>query len=120
MNALSRSWKPSLVESYMKSLDGRALPRTELQLPYASTPNGLGLETNTRMKLTTPRGLDLTGTPQDGSLPFKCFGKILAVSGSCITCFARIERRPVTPWGNFGACRGRFWRVAIQSFCRRS
>ena len=74
-SAIQDTWKPDLVESYMSSLDGRALPRTELQLPYAATPNGFGLEKSTRIKLTTPRRLDLTGTPKDGVLAFKCFGK---------------------------------------------
>lgn len=73
--AVQEVWKPDLVESYMKVLDGKALPRTELQLPYAATPNGFGLEKSTRIKLTAPRRLDLTGTLQDGSLAFKCFGK---------------------------------------------
>lgn len=72
---IQEAWKPNLVESYMSSLDGRALPRTELQLPYAATPNGLALERNTPIKLAVPRSLDLTGTPKDGVLAFKCFGK---------------------------------------------
>jgi ribosomal protein L16 Arg81 hydroxylase len=74
-SAIQDAWKPNLVESYMSSLDGRALPRTELQLPYAATPNGLALERNSRIRLTAPRRLDLSGTPKEGLLPFKCFGK---------------------------------------------
>jgi hypothetical protein len=74
-SAIQDAWKPNLVECYMNSLDGRALPRTELQLPDAATPNGLALERNSRIRLTTPRRLDLSGTPRDGLLPLKCFGK---------------------------------------------
>ena len=74
-SAIQDAWKPNLVEHYMSSLDGRALPRTELQLPYAATPNGLALERNSRIRLAAPRHLDLAGTPKDGVLAFKCFGK---------------------------------------------
>jgi ribosomal protein L16 Arg81 hydroxylase len=73
--AIQESWKPDLIERYMNSQDGRALPRTHLQLPYAATPNGLALEKDTRVMLTTPRPLDLSGMPQDGMLSFKCLGK---------------------------------------------
>jgi hypothetical protein len=75
LNAVQDAWKPDLIERYMKSQDGRALPRTEVQLPYAATSEGLQLENSTRIKLTTPRRLDLSGTPKDGYLAFKCFGK---------------------------------------------
>jgi len=75
LSAVQDAWKPDLIERYMKSLDGRALPRTEVQLPYAATPEGLQLENSSRIKLTTPRRLDLSGTPKDGYLAFKCFGK---------------------------------------------
>jgi ribosomal protein L16 Arg81 hydroxylase len=74
-DAVHEAWKPDLVHRYMNTLDGRALPRTELQLPYAATPDGLALERANRIKLTTPRCLDLSASPQDGFLAFKCFGK---------------------------------------------
>ena len=74
-SALRETWKHDLIDRYMGSLDGRALPRTELQLPLAATPNGLALEKTNRLRLTAPRRLDLSGTPKDGVLSFKCFGK---------------------------------------------
>jgi hypothetical protein len=74
-NAIQDAWKPNLIEHYMSSLDGRALPRTELQLPYAATPNGPALEKSSRIKLTAPRRLDLSSAPKDGFITFKCFGK---------------------------------------------
>jgi ribosomal protein L16 Arg81 hydroxylase len=75
LGAIQDTWKPDLVERYMNSLDGRALPRTTLQLPYAATPNGPALEKNTRVALNSPRRLDLSADPKDGVLSFKCFGK---------------------------------------------
>jgi ribosomal protein L16 Arg81 hydroxylase len=74
-NALQDAWKPDLIERYMSLLDGRALPRTELQLPYAATPEGFQLESSSRIKLAVPRYLDLSETAKNGYLGFKCFGK---------------------------------------------
>jgi len=73
--AVGDAWRPDMLDRFMASLDGRALPRAELQLPYAATPDGFALERDTRIRLATPRKLDLSGTPQGGMLSFKCFGK---------------------------------------------
>jgi hypothetical protein len=71
--AIQNDWTPDLLDRFMASVEGTAPPRPELELPFAATPDGLMLEKDSTIRLTPPCRLDLSGTPQDGTLSFRTF-----------------------------------------------
>jgi hypothetical protein len=90
-NHLFSGWSNELMDCFLASSDARALPRPYFQLPEGATPGGIIIRRRSHVRLSGPRRLNLSGTPQNGNLKFKCFGKTLRCSVAILSALERLN-----------------------------
>jgi ribosomal protein L16 Arg81 hydroxylase len=72
---LLAAWGTDVLEQYERDADAMAEARPHLSLPWSATPALLPPSNDVRVRLTTPRPLDLQLQQEQATIEFSCNGK---------------------------------------------
>jgi ribosomal protein L16 Arg81 hydroxylase len=72
---LFRTWSDDLMDRFLSTADARASSRPHLELPGAATTEGIAISRKSRVRLTSPRRVEIYSKSENGSRMLRSPGK---------------------------------------------